>query len=161
MCVPIRNGRHGESEPGTRQTRYNQRMTYLEVTAEAGQAFFSRADDGPVTMLNLLRFREVADYSRYPKLKPEEAISGREAYRRYKQHTMPYFAEVGAKLLYSGRAESYLIGPADERWDEVLLVEHPSRKAFWSFATNKGYLAGLGHRMAALADSRLLPMFAR
>jgi hypothetical protein len=36
---------------------------YLEVSQEAGVALFSGHIEGPVTMLNLLRFRDEADYS--------------------------------------------------------------------------------------------------
>lgn len=39
-----------------------------------------------------------------------------------------------------------------------MLARQESLTAFMSFATNKGYLAGLGHRAAALEDSRLLPL---
>ena len=51
-----------------------------------------------------------------------------------------------------------LIGPPTERWDKVLLVRHQSAQTFLSFASNKGYMAGIGHRLAALVDSRLLPI---
>ena len=49
---------------------------YLEVSQEAGAALFSRHIEGPATMLNLLRFRDVADYSQSPELMPPAPISG-------------------------------------------------------------------------------------
>ncbi len=111
-------------------------------------------------MLNLLRFRAVADYSQHPKLAPDAPISGREAYERYMAHTLPFLDEAGSALVFSGPAESGLIGPADEHWDHVLLVRHASRAAFLAFAQHDAYLAGAGHRTAALLDSRLVPVFA-
>ena len=51
-----------------------------------------------------------------------------------------------------------MIGPSDEAWDEVLLVQYPSRKAFLTMAGNPEYLACTVHRTAALADSRLIAM---
>ena len=42
--------------------------TYLEPSGAAASAFFSRPPPGSVVMLNLLRFREVADYSASPEL---------------------------------------------------------------------------------------------
>jgi hypothetical protein len=51
-----------------------------------------------------------------------------------------------------------LIGPPNERWDLVMLVRHRSPETFLSFASNEAYLGGLGHRLAAIEDSRLLPM---
>ncbi len=46
------------------------RSTYLEPTQEAGRAFFTRNISGSIVMLNLLRFRSVADYSATPNLAP-------------------------------------------------------------------------------------------
>lgn len=127
-------------------------------THAAGKAFVMRQLAGPVDMLNLLRFRETADYSKTPQLAPEEAISGREAYERYIAHTMPFLAEAGAELVYDGAGGSWLIGPTDEAWDRMLIVRHRSTEAFMTFAYNDDYLAGVGHRTAALTDSRLLPL---
>ncbi len=39
-----------------------------------------------------------------------------------------------------------------------MLVEQSSPRAFMAFASNAAYLAGMGHRTAALEDSRLLPL---
>ena len=64
-------------------------QTYLEPTQESGRAFFVRGIAGKVVMLNLLRFRPIADYSTAPELAPEEPISGESAYRLYMQ---PYHA---------------------------------------------------------------------
>ena len=39
-----------------------------------------------------------------------------------------------------------------------MLVRQRSVGAVMAFATNEAYLAGIGHRTAALEDSRLLPL---
>ena len=67
-------------------------------------------------------------------------------------------AAAGGRVIFSGSAEHFLIGPMEEAWDHVLLVRYPSAQAFLGFASDSAYLAGAGHRTAALADSRLLPM---
>jgi uncharacterized protein (DUF1330 family) len=131
---------------------------YIHPTKEAGAAFFGAPPEGPVVMLNLLRFREVADYSKSPHLAPASPVSGEEAYRRYAAHTMPLLQKAGSEVLLLGKSRPPLIGPTDERWDLVLLVRHRSAQAFLAFATDEAYLAGEGHRTAALADSRLLPI---
>jgi hypothetical protein len=66
--------------------------------------------------------------------------------------------ESGRKLLFFGRGGSFLIGPDNERWDAAMLVQQSSPEAFMAFASNAEYLAGIGHRTAALEDSRLLPL---
>lgn len=131
---------------------------YIEVSQEAGQAFFSRPPEGPVVMLNLLKFRETADYAQNPELAPEQEISGREAYELYMTHTFPFLKEAGSEVIFSGKSSAFLIGPEEENWDLVLLVRHASAAKFLEFARNEAYLRGAGHRTAALLDSRLLPV---
>lgn len=131
---------------------------FLNVSDENGAALFARKIKGTVVMLNLLRFREVADYSAYPELAPDKPISGREAYRKYAMHTLPFLEGAGGEVLYSGNGGDFLIGPTGKGWDQVLLVRHKSIQAFMKFAGDKDYLAGAGHRTAALQDSRLLPL---
>jgi len=131
---------------------------HLEPTEAAARAFFSRRIDGSVVMLNLLRFRQVADYSAFPELAPPRPIPGAEAYRRYVDHTRPFLEKSGGAILFSGLGGEFLIGPAGERWDMAVLVRQSSPQAFLAFASDAAYLAGLGHRTAALEDSRLLPL---
>lgn len=109
-------------------------------------------------MLNLLRFRDVADYTSNPHLAPVEPITGREAYQRYVSHTLPYLKVSGGEIVFLGSASQFLIGPGDERWDGVMLVRQSSSAAFMAFASNPECMAGIGHRIAALEDSRLLPV---
>jgi len=137
-----------------------QPFPHLEATQEAGRAFIQRGIAGPVVMLNLLRFRAVADYSAHPELAPETPISGAQAFERYVAHTLPYLKESGGELTFLGAGGPFLIGPADERWDRAMLIRQSSVQSFMAFAANTAYLAGLGHRTAALEDSRLLPLAA-
>ena len=134
---------------------------YLEPSDESARRFFERDIKGPLTMLNLLRFRDVADYSRFPQLAPPEPISGREAYDRYVRHTIPFLNASGGSLEFFGTGGHNFVGPAEERWDLVMLVRQASVNSFLAFASNEDYLAGIGHRTAALEDSRMLPIVDR
>lgn len=131
---------------------------YLDPTEDAGRLFVRRAFPGPLVMLNLLRFRETADYLNSPDLAPGTPISGADAFDRYIRHTLPFLRESGGDLLFLGAGGPFLIGPAAEIWDMAMLVRQASVAAFLAFASHEGYRAGLGHRTAALADSRLLPL---
>ncbi len=131
---------------------------YLDVSHENGRRFLERGITGSVVMLNLLRFRDRADYSGHPELAPVEPVSGSEAYELYIEHTRPFLEAAGGEVLYIGSGGHLLIGPEEARWDLVLLVRHASVKAFLAMATNEDYLAGIGHRTAAVEDSRLLPL---
>ncbi|VVE26074.1 DUF1330 domain-containing protein [Pandoraea terrigena] len=131
---------------------------YREPTQDAGRQFVQRDFTGRVVMLNLLRFRDIADYSGYPELAPAEMISGAQAFDRYIQHTLPLLRKTGGDILFLGEGGSFLIGPVEESWDLAMLVRQASVASFLSFASHPGYLAGLGHRTAAVKDSRLLPL---
>lgn len=131
---------------------------YLTPTQEARYKFISKGIKGNVVMLNLLRFRKIADYNDFSELKPDNEISGKEAYELYINHTLSFLERSGGELIFMGEASNYLIGPIDEVWDAVLLVKQRSVEDFLAFEQNKEYMAGIGHRIAALEDSRLLPI---
>jgi hypothetical protein len=133
---------------------------YIDATDENGRLVFGRGIEGPVVMLNLLRFAEIADYSAFPELAPRESISGAGAYRRYMAHTTPFLHAAGGSVRFIGEGGHPLIGPTDERWDLVLLVNYPELGRLVAMSGNADYLAGIGHRTAALEDSRLVPLVA-
>jgi len=131
---------------------------YITPTESAGRALVMRGMDRPVTMLNLLRFRAVADYSGTPELSPSAQISGVAAFQLYIDHTMPFLKDSGGELIYMGRGGAWFIGPEAERWDLAMLVRQSSIASFIAFASNTAYTVGLAHRTAAVEESRLLPM---
>ena len=131
---------------------------HLTPTWEAGRKFMERHIEGSVLMLNLLKFRDVADYSCAPELAPPSPITGQAAYGRYVAHTLPFLEASGGEVVFYGRGGHFLIGPDDERWDAVLLVRQTSVESFLAFESNIAYMRGIGHRTAALEDARLLPM---
>lgn len=131
---------------------------HLDPSDENVQALLARRLDGPVVMLNLLRYRPVADYGDHAELDPGSPISGEAAYRRYMDATLPHLEASGGSVRFLGQGGAWFIGPTDERWDAALLVAQDSLESFFAFASNPAYLVGLGHRVAALEDSRLLPL---
>ena len=133
-------------------------MAYLAPTQELGRRFVMRGLAGNVLMLNLIRLRTVADYSGFPELAPERPISGRAAYDLYIEATLPFLARSGGRLDLLAEGGSWLIGPEDERWDLALLVRQKDMETFFAFEQDAAYMKILGHRTAAVEDSRLLPL---
>ena len=131
---------------------------HIDPTDAAARALFTRGIEGPIVMLNLLRFRETADYGAAPDLAPPEPVTGAEAYATYERLTTPMLRASGGEVLFAGTGSAWFIGPEGERWDRMLLIRQASLQSFLSFASDPAYLAILGHRTAALADSRLLPV---
>jgi len=134
-------------------------MSYIHPTQESGKKFFKDySGKGKVTMLNLLKFKAIADYTGHEDIKPKNNITGKEAYNLYMTYTAPLLEKAGSKLSFIGTAGDFVIGPENEAWDLMLLVEHESVEKFIAFTEDPEYLKTGGHRTAALADSRLLPL---
>lgn len=131
-------------------------MNYLDVTQEAGARYFSQPLEGPIVMLNMLRFREQAVFP--PDKDPGQPMTGEQAYKLYMKHTAPLIKKSGGEVLFYGKGAHFLIGPETESWDMVLLVRHHSKERFLAFAQDKEYLKTLYYRNAGLEDSRLLPL---
>ncbi|MFT5917942.1 MAG: hypothetical protein ACI81T_004459 [Bacteroidia bacterium] len=93
---------------------------YLKPSAENIKQLQASKIDGTVTMLNLLRFRDIADYSEHKNLQPETEILGQEAYDLYGKFTFPILKKYGAELLFKGKTDHFLIGPEAEKWDLIL-----------------------------------------
>ena len=124
---------------------------YLEPTNENAISFLSRGIQGPVVMLNLLRLREVADYSATPELAPPEPISGEAAYKEYVAHTVPFETTAGGEVLLvtAGPSSSVPSTSAGTRRSS----SGASVDVLLGMAQNQAYGVGLGHRTAALEDS--------
>lgn len=133
-------------------------ITYINPTAQSAQKLFSLPMETEVSMLNLLRFKEIADYTNTPEIAPQEAISGKEAFQIYIDETRPILEQSGGKIMLLGSCNQFFIGPFEEKWDMVMLVKQHSLATFLSFANNPLIQKAAGHREAALVDSRLLPV---
>ena len=59
--------------------------------------------EGPVVMVNLLRFKKEADA-------PDEGLTGEQAYGRYGAQMVQWVTSQGARLIWSGRVDSMVIG---------------------------------------------------
>ena len=130
-------------------------MTNIAPTADQLAAFRDLPFGEPIEMLNLLRFRETADYPP-DHAAASEALSGREAYHRYIEGTQAIGAKLGLDVLWTAAPALTLIGPADEAWDMVFVARYPDAEAFLALIGDPDYIALTVHRTAALADSRLI-----
>jgi len=129
-------------------------MPPIEPTPARIQKFLEKIDDEtPIVMINLLRYRDQASY---PPGSDATPCSGREAYERYAEVAMKKVEEVGGRLLWAGRVELGVIAPDEEEWDDVAILQYPSRKAFVHMISQPDYLAAAVHRKAGLADTRLI-----
>lgn len=126
---------------------------YIDPTREQFDAFKALPRDEPILMLNLVRYRDVADYG-----DGTTGVSGAEAYRRYGVESGPIFSRVGGSIVWRGRPEIVLTGPLDEQWDAAFIARYPDAHAFLAMVTDPDYREAVKHRTAAVATSRLIRM---
>jgi len=125
-------------------------MTHIDPTREMFAAFRANDRPGPIHMLNLVRFNEVARYA------DGTTTTGALAYAAYGRESGPVFAGLGGRIIWRGRFELMLIGPQDEVWDECFIAEYPSVAAFVAMLRDPLYRQAVVHRQAAVRDSRLV-----
>jgi uncharacterized protein (DUF1330 family) len=95
----------------------------VDPTGEDLKRFLADGDDGPIVMLNLLRF----------------GPGGRDRYEEYARRITPFLRKVGAEVLYVGDCATALVAPGGHDWDAVLLVRYPSRRAFSEMVADPRY----------------------
>jgi len=105
------------------------------------------ATDGPVCMVNLLRFKAKAEY---PDGR-DAHLSGREAYLRYAREMKKLVEGSGGRFVFGGEVRSALLGRIEEPWHQVGIVEYPSAKALIEISMSPAFRAIEEHRVAGLA----------
>jgi uncharacterized protein (DUF1330 family) len=132
-------------------------MSDHHVDPERAQfdAFKALPRDRVIHMLNLVRFKDRADYADDHEL-AGQGLSGAEAYAHYGRASAATFARVGGRIVWRGTMEAMVIGPDDERWDAVFIAEYPTSAAFMDMVTDPAYRQAVKHRQAAVETSRLI-----
>ncbi|WP_394941567.1 hypothetical protein [uncultured Ilumatobacter sp.] len=103
-------------------------------------------DDGPVWMVNLMKYREVADYADGR----ESAISGRDADDAYSP--LDSLAAVGAAPVFFGDVDQQLLGDATT-WDRIGVVKYPTRKAFIDMQSLPSFQKSHHHKDAGMEST--------
>jgi hypothetical protein len=127
-------------------------MGAIECTRDAlEEAAKTLGDAGPVYMINLVRYRDQADYGTTSELPP---CSGREAYfQRYAPAFNKLAQDEDYGLFWVGNVQGVLVGAQGTRWDDVVIVRYSNFKALRRILENPAYEAEAApHRRAALAD---------
>ena len=107
---------------------------------------------GPIRMLNLLKFKEFADYGDGN----DTEISGAEAYQLYAAEVVPIISKTGGEVVFSGQANTLVIGDGELEWDMVSIVEYPSVAAFLGMTSSDEYQKIHVHREAGLEHQLLV-----
>ena len=101
------------------------------------------ADDGPVWMVNLMKYREVADYVDGRKT----TISGQAADDLYSP--IDSLTAVGAEIVFLGDVDQQLLGD-NTVWDRIAVVKYPTRKSFIDMQSRPEFQESHKHKDAGM-----------
>lgn len=109
--------------------------------------------DGPVYLLNLLKFKARAEYADGRMTD----LTGEQAYAIYVEGVSKLIASVGGRVVWNGRCNTLVIGDEDEPpWDSVAIVEYPRLEAYEKVRGSANYGDVHVHREAGLAHQLLI-----
>lgn len=103
-------------------------------------------EDGPIWMVNLMSYREVAQYADGR----DEEISGREADDRYSP--IEVLSKIGAEPVFVADVDTQLLGDAP-KWDRVGIVKYPTRKSFVEMQSRSDFQEKHVHKAAGMAET--------
>ena len=120
--------------------------TYGKINKEYG---FSLATcppekDGPIYMVNLMKYHEVAQYDGTDT--EAAAISGREADDKYNPASV--LNKIGADMVFIGDVTANLLG--NEDWDRIAVVRYATRKSFIEMQSRKDFSEKHVHKNAGM-----------
>ena len=109
--------------------------------------FLEPGAKGPICMVNLLKFKEKAEYEDGR----ETDLSGREAYALYEQDVKKLLQGIGGGIGFEGNVERLVLGEVEELWDVAALAVWPSRQAMFEVMQSPEMQEISVHRTAGLA----------
>ncbi len=129
--------------------------SFIDPSPANFQAFKDLPRDEPIHMLNLLEYREQAEYSQGHE-HAGKGWSGRRAYEEYGKTSGPIFRRVGGTIVWRGSFQTMVTGPDAKRWHDGFVAQYPNAGAFFEMIKDPEYQQAVVNRTAALVDSRLM-----
>ncbi|MGE6697185.1 DUF1330 domain-containing protein [Hyphomonas sp. NPDC076900] len=110
------------------------------------QELMKPGPDGPIFMVNLLKFKEKAEYEDG---RPSD-LSGRDAYMIYGRAVTEILPKFGGKAIFAADVTFLSLGKAEELWDEVAIAMYPKRADMVRMSMSAEWQAAAVHRTAGL-----------
>lgn len=114
--------------------------------------FIEKVQPGPLTMLNLLKFKEKAVYADGR----ETNLSGAEAYGLYGIEVGKMIQADGGRSVFAAATNTLVIGEGELEWDMVAIAEYASLESFQKIMSSPEYQEIAKHREAGLAHQMLI-----
>lgn len=110
------------------------------------EALREKGPDGPVFMVNLLKFKETAEYED----KRPTTLSGREAYQIYGRAVTDILPRFGGRAIFAADVSFLSLGRVEELWDEIAIAAYPDRGAMVRMSFSPEWRDAAVHRTAGL-----------
>lgn len=109
--------------------------------------FLQPGAEGPIDMVNLLRFKDRAEYADGR----ASELSGKEAYMLYAEAVSQLLPKFGGSAMFSARVQRLMLGEVEDLWDMVAIARYPSRQAMLDMMMSPEMHEIGVHRQAGLA----------
>lgn len=105
-----------------------------------------KGPDGPIFMVNLLKFKEKAEYEDGR----ETDLSGRDAYMIYGRTVSDILPKFGGRAVFAADVTFLSLGKVEELWDEVAIAMYPARADMVRMSMSDEWREASVHRSAGL-----------
>ena len=119
----------------------------VHPTKEQMEGFLEGDTDTPIAMVNLLKFKEKAEYEDGR----DTDLTGEQAYTIYMKEVIEHLKKSWRRIFFWWLCKSLDAREVEELWDKVGIARYPSRKAMLKMVTDPDYLESNKHRVAGLA----------
>lgn len=119
----------------------------MPTSPERVKAMLSKGPQGPIFMVNLLKFRERAAYADGR----ITGLSGREAYSIYGKAVAGLLPQFGGRAIFAGDVTFLALGQVEDLWDEIAIAMYPDRAAMVRMSSSPAWQEIAVHRTAGLA----------
>lgn len=110
------------------------------------QKMLEPGPDKPIFMVNLLKFKDKAEYKDGRK----SELSGRDAYMIYGRAVSELLPKFGGRAVFAADVTFLALGQVEELWDEVAIATYPNRRAMVEMSMSKEWREIAVHRDAGL-----------
>ena len=119
----------------------------LPTSAERIKEMMQPGPEGPIYMVNLLKFKDRAQYED----DRQSELTGREAYQLYGRVVSKLIGEHGGEVVFVADVTFLALGQVEELWDEVAIAKYPNRAALLAMTSSQEWRDAAVHRSAGLA----------
>ena len=111
------------------------------------QSLIAPGHDKPIYMVNLLKFKDKAEY-----LDGRETdLTGAQAFALYGEAVARILMGLGGGPMFSANVEGLMLGEVEELWDSIAIAMYPNRRAMHDMLASPEYQEIAIHRTAGLA----------